>query len=286
MTKISISLICCVKNEIHYVQELIDSVTKSTPEFLDWNLIFIDDHSDDGTYEFLSKVVCRESRISLFPNEGHGKVLGTKKGIELATGQWIKFLDGDDYVAFNSLDFEDFDCDVFYHDYIRVYNSKQEIVHLPKSLARDPKSWKYDLRSIPKAMYFAKASLFNDLRGLDKCLFEDLYINQSIQRSARKINKVDKCLYYYRQHASNYYGDFFLGNPGKVKRMGKRINNMVEVLGVFFENEKINPGLAKYTEFLCDPSFTKLFSLFRTPKLLFKGLYYFFISNICVNENK
>lgn len=285
MKKISISFICCVKNEINYVHELFDSVTKSTPIFLDWNLIFIDDHSDDGTYELLSKLVSKNKKVSLFTNEGHGKVLGTKTGIELASGKWIKFLDGDDYVSFNSLIYDDFNCDAFYHDYYRVNKSKQKIIHLSKSLASNPKSWKYELRSIPKAMFFAKTSLFKNLKGLDKCLFEDLYINQSIQRLAKTINKVDKCLYYYRQHDSNYYGDSFFGNPKKVKRMGKRINNMVEVLGIYFKNDKINPSLKKYSEFLNDYSFIKLFSLFLSPRLFLKAIYYFFISKINFNEN-
>lgn len=285
MKKISISFICCVKNEINYVHELFDSVTKSTPIFLDWNLIFIDDHSDDGTYELLSKLVSKNKKVSLFTNKGHGKVLGTKTGIELASGKWIKFLDGDDYVSFNSLIYDDFNCDAFYHDYYRVNKSKQKIIHLSKSLASNPKSWKYELRSIPKAMFFAKTSLFKDLKGLDKCLFEDLYINQSIQRLAKTINKVDKCLYYYRQHDSNYYGDSFFGNPKKVKRMGKRINNMVEVLGIYFKNDKINPSLKKYSEFLHDYSFIKLFSLFLSPRLFLKAIYYFFISKINFNEN-
>ena len=134
-------------------------------------------------------------------------------------------------------------------------------------------------------MFFAKTSLFKNLKGLDKCLFEDLYINQSIQRLAKTINKVDKCLYYYRQHDSNYYGDSFFGNPKKVKRMGKRINNMVEVLGIYFKNDKINPSLKKYSEFLNDYSFIKLFSLFLSPRLFLKAIYYFFISKINFNEN-
>lgn len=284
MKQISISFICCVKNEINYVSSLFDTVYKTTPSFLNWNIIFVDDHSNDGTFELLHKIALSNTEVSLYRNDGFGKVQATIKGIKHSNGKWLKFLDGDDYVSFNSLKYDDFNCDAFYHNYYRVYKSKQKTVSISNSLAVNPKSWKYDLRSIPKAMFFAKASLFNDLKGLDKCLFEDLYINQSIQRSAKKINKVDKYLYYYRQHESNYYGDSFVGNPQKVKRMGKRINNMVDVLSTYFKEDKINPLIRNYSEFLIKHSLKNLFLLIPSPRLFLKAIYYFFISKINFDE--
>ncbi len=278
MNQISITFLCCVKNEISYVSELFDSVTNSTPGFLDWDVIFIDDHSDDGTYEFLAKISSKHNRVSLFRNQANGKVLGTKMGIHLAKGEWIKFLDGDDYVSFNSLSIDDFNCDAFYHDYIRVNKSNQEVVHLSKSLARNPKSWKFELRSIPKAMYFSKKSLFLDIKGLEDCLFEDLFINQIIQIRAKKIKKINKNLYFYRQHQENYYGDSFFGNRPKVQRMGRRICNMVRVAEKHFHKSKINPKLNVYGKILQDFSFVQLMLLLSSPKLFLKAIYYLLIS--------
>lgn len=284
MNQVSISFVCCVKNEIKYVSKLLDTVSKTSPSFLNWNIIFVDDHSDDGTYELLYKIALSNNKISLYKNNGVGKVSATIKGIKHATGEWLKFLDGDDYVSFNSLISDDFNCDAFYHDYCRVNKSKHKIVRLSKSLARNPKSWKYELRSIPKAMFFAKRSLFEDLKGFNKCIFEDLYINQLIQRYAKKINKVDKCLYYYRQHESNYYGDSFYGNSKKIKRMGKRLNNMLDVLNVYYENDIVNSSIKNYSDFLQYHSFNKFFSLVLSPRLFLKALYYFLISKINFNE--
>lgn len=280
MKKISISFVCCVKNEVKYVSKLYNSVLNSSPGFLNWDLIFVDDHSEDDTFKLLSKIALKDQKVKLVKNKGIGKVMGTQTGINLASGEWIKFLDGDDYVSFESLDPEDFRCDAFYHDYIRIYKSNQLTIKLTKSLSKNPKLWKFDLRSIPKAMYFSKKSIFKETKGLNKCIFEDLYINQSIQRNAKKINKVDKSLYYYRQHDSNHYGDSFFGNPVKVRRMGERINNMIDVLETFFTNEKINPSLRNYGEFLKNFSFSKLVLLLSSPRLFFKAVYYLTISKI------
>lgn len=285
MNQVFISFVCCVKNEIKYVSKLFKTVSKTSPSFLNWNIIFVDDHSDDGTYELLNKIASSNNKVSIYRNDGVGKVAATIKGIKHATGEWLKFLDGDDYVSFDSLTYDDFNCDAFYHDYYRVNKSKLEKVCLSKSLALNPRSWKYELRSIPKAMYFAKRSLFKDLKGFNKCIFEDLYINQSIQRCAKKINKVEKCLYYYRQHESNYYGDSFVGNSEKIKRMGKRINNMLDVLKIYYKNDNVNPSIKNYSKFLQDYSLSKLFSLFLSPRLFLKALYYFLISKIHFNEN-
>ena len=119
MKKIFISFICCVKNEELYILQLIDSIISSSPSFFDWELIIIDDHSQDRTFEIISSKFSNNKKINIFKNIGYGKVDGTLQGLKYSNGDWIKFVDGDDIVSFNSLSFHDFSCDAFYHNYCR-----------------------------------------------------------------------------------------------------------------------------------------------------------------------
>lgn len=64
----------------------------------DWELIIIDDASNDGTAEFIEQqFVQQDSRISLIVLESNsGAAVARNKGIEAARGRYIAFLDSDD----------------------------------------------------------------------------------------------------------------------------------------------------------------------------------------------
>ena len=123
--KISISFICCVKNESLYISKMINTIIESSPDFLEWELILIDDNSDDNTFDLVSKKYRSYHQIKIYRNSGSGKVSGTYDGLKRCKGEWIKFLDGDDYVSFDSLNFDDFKCDAFYHNYARFGKTKK-----------------------------------------------------------------------------------------------------------------------------------------------------------------
>lgn len=63
-----------------------------------WELILIDDNSDDPELlKFLPELAARDSRIVLTKNEKRGGISGaSNRGLELAKGEWIGFLDHDD----------------------------------------------------------------------------------------------------------------------------------------------------------------------------------------------
>ena len=196
--KISISFICCVKNESLYISKMINTIIESSPDFLEWELILIDDNSDDNTFDLVSKKYRSYHQIKIYRNSGSGKVSGTYDGLKRCKGEWIKFLDGDDYVSFDSLNFDDFKCDAFYHNYARFRKQKKMLTF--QILYQKIKNYgNMNFDQFQKQCILQKKAFFKNLEGFNECIFEDLYINQNIQRYAKKINKVDKLLYFYRQ---------------------------------------------------------------------------------------
>lgn len=62
-----------------------------------WELIVIDDCSQDNTVDKVKKLALLDTRINLYRNERNIGVSKTRnKGIALAVGEWIAFLDSDD----------------------------------------------------------------------------------------------------------------------------------------------------------------------------------------------
>ena len=74
------------------VQSVLDQV------YHKWELILIDDNSDDpDVLKFLPELAARDDRIILTRNQKRGGISGaSNRGLELAQGEWIGFLDHDD----------------------------------------------------------------------------------------------------------------------------------------------------------------------------------------------
>lgn len=72
----------------------------------DWELIIIDDGSIDATPTIIDRYASRDSRIKVVHKENSGVSAARNDGIKLATGEWITFLDSDDYFGKGFFEFD------------------------------------------------------------------------------------------------------------------------------------------------------------------------------------
>ena len=92
-----VSVIIPVFNKNVYLDVCLKSVLSSPSD--DLEIICVDDCSTDGSYETLLNYSASNSRIRLYRNEENlGVSYSRNKGIELAEGEYILFLDADDYL--------------------------------------------------------------------------------------------------------------------------------------------------------------------------------------------
>lgn len=96
----AVSIIMSVYNEELYISECIESILAQT--FGDFELIIIDDASQDRTVELISKY--RDERIRLFCNHVNcGLTKNLNKGIRKAKGKYVMRMDGDDIMLPNRI---------------------------------------------------------------------------------------------------------------------------------------------------------------------------------------
>ncbi len=86
------SIIIPTHNRAHHIEKAIQSVIDQTYE--DWELFIIDDGSTDNTKELIGKY--KDPRIHYHYQGNSERSAARNKGIELAKGEWICFLDSDD----------------------------------------------------------------------------------------------------------------------------------------------------------------------------------------------
>lgn len=88
------SIIVPVYNAENYLTACIDSVRAQ--QFLDWEMILVDDGSVDRSGEMLNSVAEEDSRIHVLHQKNLGQFFARQRGIEAAVGNYILFLDSDD----------------------------------------------------------------------------------------------------------------------------------------------------------------------------------------------
>lgn len=90
-----VSIIMPAWNAEKTIQDAIRSVIKQTES--NWELIVIDDYSEDETYKRIRWFAARDNRIRIYRNPVNLGVSKTRnRGVKVAKGKWIAFLDSDD----------------------------------------------------------------------------------------------------------------------------------------------------------------------------------------------
>jgi glycosyltransferase involved in cell wall biosynthesis len=112
-----VSVVIPSYNHAHFLGRALQSVLDQT--YTNWEAIVIDNHSQDNTDEVVRSF--ENSQIALLKIRNNGVIAASRNmGIRAAKGEWIAFLDSDDWWARDKLQkcFEKFSnkVDIIYHD--------------------------------------------------------------------------------------------------------------------------------------------------------------------------
>lgn len=98
-----VSILITVYNREKYIAHCIESVLAST--FQDWELIIVDDQSQDNSVSIAKTYAAKEKRIQIYVNEKNlGDYLNRNKAASYAKGKYIKYLDADDLIYSHGLE--------------------------------------------------------------------------------------------------------------------------------------------------------------------------------------
>lgn len=101
MNDIIFSIIIPTYNRAHMLPKTIESVINQT--FSDWELIIVDDGSTDNTKVLIEEFIEKDARIKYIYQENAERSAARNNGIENASGEYICFLDSDDWYLENHL---------------------------------------------------------------------------------------------------------------------------------------------------------------------------------------
>src|SRR5690625_3020192 len=130
---IEISIIVPVYNLERYLPKCIDSILAQT--FTNFELILVNDESTDASGEICEKYASIDHRIKVIHKKNGGVASSRNAGLEVAKGQYIGFVDNDDYISkymFETLynNAKTYSSDIVVCDYSNVYERSSQDMEL------------------------------------------------------------------------------------------------------------------------------------------------------------
>lgn len=220
ISKKIVSIIVPCYNQAHYLPKALESVLEQT--YTDWECIIVNDGSPDDTEEVAQDWVALDPRFIYLNKENGGLSSARNAGLNIATGDFIQFLDADDFLDFKKLELSLAECQ-------KVSGSKRKIVISnfrmftdEVSLSKDPFcelkqeyfnfnellfGWDYKF-SIPIHCGFFESSFFHNFKFTeDLKAKEDWIMWLSIFKSEPDVFFIDSSLAYYRTHEGSMTKD-------------------------------------------------------------------------------
>lgn len=240
-----ISIIVPVFNAQNYIEKCIKSIICQT--YIDWELLLVDDGSTDSSYEICKKYI--NKKINVFHKNNGGVSSARNYGLKKSKGDYIVFIDADDYVDKNYLKnlYDNIrDNDLVVSGYKEVYsNGKVNKRNFgKKDMTMEYIKNKFDelylsnfLNSPFNKLY--KKSLINCTFNENQILGEDLLFNLQYIKNCKHIISINNTDYNYvinNTSATNKYNSKAIYNLLFIK---KELENMCKKMN-YYENGSIN----------------------------------------------
>ncbi len=139
-TKILISIITVVYNDVSNIEKTIQSVINQTYENIEY--IIIDGGSTDGTMNIVKKY--KDSIDCIISKKDDGIYDAMNTGMKLASGKWINFLNsGDTFYnkkVIQNISFKSFENNVMIYGNAKIFNIKRKFLKLLKAFSLTKKN--------------------------------------------------------------------------------------------------------------------------------------------------
>lgn len=175
MNNPKVSIIIPVYNVEKYLEECLDSIISQTLQ--DIEIICINDGSTDNSLTILQKYAQKDFRITIIDKQNEGVSAARNDGINAAKGEYITFVDGDDYLKLNACE------DIYNH----IKNNKPDICVYGNMLFNNNKT-----KNEPTLLNTLKELQYNDNFSLSELILKlgDQVTNHWYKRDFLHKNKL------------------------------------------------------------------------------------------------
>lgn len=241
---VKISVIVPVYNMELYLKRCLDSLVAQTID--NYEVIIVNDGSNDQSQKIIDYYLKKHPGIvKSYQKENGGLSDARNFGLEKAKGDFISFVDSDDWIDNNMLKLmyekaNKNNLDIVVCDFINFYDNKKQYVVKARRFTTNNVVKDYFVSPPMACNKIYRKFLFNDNRFKKNIIYEDLELIPTLSISTINIDFIDEPLYYYYQRQGSIMNQL---------KFNKNILNIFEVLNsirnkctisntdIFFKNE-------------------------------------------------
>ena len=210
-----VSIIVPVYQVEQYIRQCVDSILAQT--FTDFELILVDDGSKDQSGQICDEYARMDERVRVIHKDNGGAADTRNRGVDQAVGNYLMFVDSDDYIAPTMVEclyrnIVSQNADIAACNYLYLFDNDRK-----KDFVTNVKS---EILSGTEVFYYRKNErnygfwtvVWNKLikketvgrvRFRSGKYYEDEFWANEIYQMDIKIVTISDCLYYYRQHENS-----------------------------------------------------------------------------------
>lgn len=221
---VKISVIVPVYNVEVYLEKCLDSIVNQTLK--DIEIIIINDGSPDNSQEIIDKYQKKYKNIKAYLKENGGLSDARNYGIKNANGEYLSFVDSDDYIDTTMLEkmyklAKKENLDLVVCNTINIDDTGNSI-EINSNYNYSDDTIKNYLLSPPMAcIRIYKKELFKNIKFKKGIYYEDLELTPKLVKYTKKIGFIDEGLYYYYQR---------IGSIMKQKKFNNKLLDIFDVL--------------------------------------------------------
>ena len=218
-----------------YIHQCVDSILAQS--FSDFELILVDDGSPDNCGAICEEYAAKDPRVKVVHKENGGLSDARNVGLEMATGEYVLFVDSDDWVAPDMYEkmvrrAEETGADVVGCDYHMTTEQSMKIGRIMPNNTREQtglmsiekgKLWVMNPGSMVIKIYLKAVIDENHLRFPEKTYYEDNCASPIWMLHFTHFEKVEEPLYYYYQHEESTVHAISMEKCEARLLMGKRL---------------------------------------------------------------
>lgn len=219
-----VSVIVPVYNVEKYIKKCLDSLVNQTLNGVE--IIVVNDGSPDNSQKIIDEYTKKYKNVKSYIKENGGLSDARNYGIKKATGEYISFVDSDDYIRNDMLEIMynyaiKEDLDVVVCDSINVYDNGSEILIKSNNNYSDNDVRNYIISPPMACTRLFKKTIFDKIQFKKNIYYEDLEMTPKVVNITDKIGFVSEGLYYYVQRD---------GSIMKQNVFNKKLLNIFDVL--------------------------------------------------------
>lgn len=200
-----VSVIVPVYNVENYVGKCLDSLIKQSLQEIE--ILVVDDGSTDQSYDVVKKYADQHKNITVLQKQNGGLSDARNYGLRYAKGEFIAFIDSDDYIDETTL--EKFynkavqeDLDIVVCDTIMQYEDHSYVLHSNLHYTTDPVR-AYIFAHPMACTRFVRKTVMDQFDFEKGIFYEDLNVTPTYVTVSDKVGFLEEPLYYYVQRQAS-----------------------------------------------------------------------------------